>query len=47
MTAALYFTGSATIHYWDATIYWNSSAMLAQQPLDQALLRLVLESVIT
>ena len=47
VTAALYFTGSATIHYWDATIYWNSSAMLAQQPLDQALLRLVLESVIT
>ncbi|MCI8477318.1 MAG: hypothetical protein HFE97_03070 [Oscillospiraceae bacterium] len=44
---ALYSGGSATVYYWDATIYWNSSTMLAGQPLDLAQIRLVLESVIT
>ena len=44
---ALYCSGSATIYYWDNTIYWNSSTMLAGQPLDLAQLRLVAESIIT
>ena len=44
---ALYSAGSATIYYWDSNIYWNSSTLLAGQPLDLAQVRLVLESVIT
>ena len=44
---ALYSAGSATIYYWDSAIYWNSSTLLAGQPLDLAQVRLVLESVIT
>lgn len=44
---ALYAAGSATVYYWDGNIYWSSSTMLAQQPLDLAQVRLVLQSVIT
>lgn len=44
---ALYSAGSATIYYWDSAIYWNSSILLAGQPLGLAQLRLVAESVIT
>ena len=45
--AALYSAGSATVYYWDGTIYWNAAADLAAQPLGLALLRQVAESVIT
>ena len=47
VVTALYSAGSATIYYWDGTIYWNSSADLAGQALGLAQLRTVLESVIT
>ena len=47
IVTALYSAGSATIYYWDSTIYWNSSADLAGQALGLAQLRTVLESVIT
>ena len=45
--AALYYAGTATVYYWDTNIYWSSSTMLANQPLDLAQLRLVVKSVIT
>ena len=47
LVTALYCARSATVYYWDNAIYWNSSTLLAQQPLDLAQVRLVLESVIT
>ena len=47
IVTALYSAGSATVYYWDSAIYWNSSTLLAGQPLDLEQVRLVLESVIT
>ena len=47
IVTALYSAGSATVYYWDGAIYWNSSTSLAAQPLSLALLRQVLESIIT
>ena len=47
LVTALYCARAATVYYWDNAIYWNSSTMLSQQPLDLAQVRLVLESVIT
>jgi len=47
VAAALYAAGSATVHYWDSTTYWDLSAALAGQPLGLEQLRQVVESTVT